>query len=86
MFLSVRIDITGWKAMGRIRTTQDLGRLIRDERKRQGYTQVELADAAGVGVTYVINLEHGKETSEIGKALHLVELLSIDLLAERRGV
>ncbi len=71
--------------MGRIRTTLDLGRLIRDERKRQGYTQLELAEAAGVGVTYVINLEHGKETSEIGKALHLVELLSIDLLAERRG-
>lgn len=71
--------------MQRVRTTADLGRLIREERKRKGYTQVELADAAGVGVTYVINLEHGKETSEAGKALHLVELLSIDLLAERRG-
>lgn len=71
--------------MQRVRTTADLGRLIREERKRKGYTQVELADAAGVGVTYVINLEHGKETSEVGKALHLVELLSIDLLAERRG-
>lgn len=51
----------------------------------KGYTQIELADAAGVGVTYVINLEHGKETFEVGKAPHLVELLSIDLLAERRG-
>lgn len=71
--------------MGRIRTTEDLGRLIREERRRQGYTQVELAEAAGVGVTYVINLEHGKQTSEIGKALHLVELLSIDLMAQRRG-
>lgn len=72
--------------MRRIRTTEDLGRLIREERKRQGYTQVELAEAAGVGVTYVINLEHGKQTSEIGKALHLVELLSIDLMGQRRGV
>lgn len=72
--------------MRRIRTTEELGQMIRDERKRQGYTQVELAEAAGVGVTYLINLEHGKRTSEIGKALHLVELLSIDLLAERRGV
>lgn len=71
--------------VGRIRTAEDLGRLIREERRRQGYTQVELAEAAGVGVTYVINLEHGKQTSEIGKALHLVELLSIDLMAQRRG-
>lgn len=71
--------------MRRVRTTEDLGRLILEERKRQGYTQVELAEAAGVGVTYVINLEHGKQTSEIGKALHLIELLSIDLVAQRRG-
>lgn len=72
--------------MERIRTTADLGRMLRDERKRQGYTQAELAEAAGVGVTYVINLEHGKPTAEIGKALHLVELLSVDLVAERRGM
>ena len=71
--------------MPRIRTTEDLGRLLREERRRQGYTQAELAEAAGVGVTYVINLEHGKQTAEIGKALHLVELLSLDLVAERRG-
>lgn len=71
--------------MERIRTTADLGRFIREERRRQGYTQAELAEVAGVGVTYVINLEHGKQTSEIGKALHLVELLSIDLVAQRRG-
>lgn len=71
--------------MQRVRTTADLGLLIRNERRRQGYTQLDLADAAGVGVTYVINLEHGKETSEVGKALHLVELLSIDLVAERRS-
>ena len=69
----------------RIRTAEDLGRMLREERKRQGYTRAELAEAAGVGVTYVINIEHGKQTAEIGKALHLVELLSIDLVAERRG-
>ena len=60
--------------------------MLRAARKRQGYTQVELAEIAGVGVTYVINLEHGKPTAEIGKALHLVELLSVDLVAERRGM
>ena len=58
--------------------------MLRAARKRQGYTQVELAEIAGVGVTYVINLEHGKETSELGKALHLAELLSVNLFAEDR--
>ncbi|MBP3892815.1 MAG: helix-turn-helix transcriptional regulator [Atopobiaceae bacterium] len=71
--------------MQRIRTTEELGAVIRAARKRQGYTQIELAEAAGVGVTYVINLEHGKQTSEIGKALHIAELLSISLFIEERG-
>ena len=71
--------------MRRIRTTEDLGSLLREARKAQGYTQADLAEAAGVGVSYVINIEHGKPTAEIGKALHLVELLSIDLFARERG-
>lgn len=70
--------------MTRVRTTEELGALLRSARKRQGYTQAELAEAAGVGVTYVINLEKGKRTAEIGKALHLCELLSISLFAEER--
>ncbi len=71
--------------MRRIQTTADLGALLREARKRQGYTQAELAEIAGVGVTYVINLEKGKQTAEIGKALHLCELLSISLTAEERA-
>lgn len=71
--------------MRRIRTTEDLGSLLREARKAQGYTQADLAEAAGVGVSYVINIEHGKPTAEIGKALHLVELLSIDLFADERS-
>ena len=72
--------------MRRVRTVTDLGKLIREARRRQGYTQVELAEAAGVGVTYVINLEKGKQTSEMGKALHLLELLSVSLFAEERDL
>ena len=72
--------------MRRIRTVADFGALLREARKRQGYTQAELADVAGVGVTYIINLERGKMTAEIGKALHLCELLSISLFAEGRDL
>ena len=53
--------------------------------KRQGYTQVELAGLCGVGVTYLSHLEGGKETAEIGKALHVVAMLGVDLFAKRRG-
>lgn len=65
--------------------TADLGRLIRDERKRQHMTQTELADVSGVGITYLSQLEHGKETAEIGKALNVLTMLGMDLYAERRA-
>ena len=71
--------------MKKYRTAEEFGALLRSERKCRGYTQVELAEFAGVGVLYVINIEHGKPTAEIGKALHLAELLSLDLFASKRG-
>ncbi|WP_455136617.1 helix-turn-helix domain-containing protein [Thermophilibacter sp.] len=71
--------------MTRIYDTSDLGTLIAAERKRRGYTQAELADFSGVGVTYLSHLENGKETAEIGKALTVLATLGLDLFAERRG-
>lgn len=68
-----------------ITDTADLGRLIRDERKRQHMTQTELADVSGVGITYLSQLENGKETAEIGKALNVLTMLGMDLYAERRA-
>ncbi|MBM6906097.1 helix-turn-helix transcriptional regulator [Collinsella tanakaei] len=65
--------------------TADLGRVIRDERKRQHMTQTELAGLSGVGITYLSQLENGKETAEIGKALNVLTMLGMDLYAERRA-
>ncbi|MDU1908982.1 MAG: helix-turn-helix domain-containing protein, partial [Eggerthella sp.] len=45
-------------------TAQELGRIVREERKRKGYTQSKLARFSGVGINFVSNLENGKETSE----------------------
>ena len=47
-------------------TTQQIGRLIRDTRKNLGVTQKALALTSGTGLRFVIDLERGKETCEIG--------------------
>ena len=72
--------------MQKFMTVEEFGAILRRERRRRGYTQAQLAEFAGIGVSYVINLEHGKETAEIGKAFHLAALLSIDLFANERGL
>ena len=57
----------------------------RNERKRQGYTQAETAGLCGVGTTFLSDLENGKPTAELGKALFVARSLGIDLFAVKRG-
>ena len=60
-------------------TTQQIGRTIRDTRKKLGVTQKDLALTSGTGLRFVIDLERGKETCEIGKALTVLQTLGIKL-------
>lgn len=71
--------------MARLRSTKDLGRVIRGERQRQGMTQAELAGLADVGVTFLSQLENGKDSAEIGKALQVLTMLGIDVDANPRA-
>lgn len=58
---------------------QKLGLLLRQSRKDQGLTQAQLAAASGVGVRFVRELEQGKASCQIGKALLVVSMLGIEI-------
>jgi y4mF family transcriptional regulator len=60
-------------------TSQEIGALIRETRKRLGVTQKDLALTAGTGLRFVIDLEKGKETCELGKSLRILQTLGITL-------
>jgi HTH-type transcriptional regulator/antitoxin HipB len=60
-----------------IYTTAQIGKLIRDTRKSIGVTQKDLALTSGTGIRFIIDLENGKETCEIGKALSILNTLGI---------
>lgn len=55
----------------------ELGKRIRDERKRQKVTQLQLAGIAGTGVRFISDLENGKETSELGKTMAVIRALGL---------
>ena len=53
---------------------------------------MKIADAEAFGnelrtrsVSFISDLERGKETCEIGKAIEIVNLLGMDLCMEKRG-
>jgi HTH-type transcriptional regulator / antitoxin HipB len=61
-------------------TVKDIGELIRKTRKTLGVTQQDLALTSGTGLRFVIDLEKGKETCEIGKALTILQTLGVKLI------
>lgn len=58
-------------------TPHEIGKLIRDTRKMLRVTQRSLALASGTGLRFVIDLEKGKETCALGKALQIINTLGI---------
>ncbi|MFB9267613.1 helix-turn-helix transcriptional regulator [Bradyrhizobium erythrophlei] len=62
--------------------TSALGTLVRQRRKSLGLRQQDLALAANVGVRFIVDIESGKETSQIGLVLRLLKALGISLQAD----
>ncbi len=62
-----------------IRTPRELGAFVRDARKRCSMTQVQVADRARVSRTWVVDLEAGKRTLEIGLVMSVLEILGISV-------
>ncbi len=50
-------------------TPNQLGAIVRSTRRGLGLSQAQLADAAGVGLRFLIELERGKPIAHVGKAL-----------------
>lgn len=57
--------------------TRPFGRLIRSRRKALNMTQDQLALATGVGRRFLIELEAGKTTCQLGLSLVVAEALGI---------
>ena len=60
-------------------TPADIGDIVRTTRKAARLRQDELAGAAGVGLRFIVDLEAGKPTAQIGKTLQVLAALGCSL-------
>ncbi len=68
-------------------TPEQVGAAVRARRRELKVTQKDLAMTCGTGVRFIIDLEKGKPTCQIGKVLQVFQSLGLDLLiANRTGV
>ena len=61
-----------------------IGNTVRSTRRSLGVTQRELAMAAGTGLRFVIDLEKGKPTCQLGKTLAVLNTLGVEIAFRRR--
>ena len=61
------------------------GAALRKRRRELGYTQAYLAAFTGFSISFISDLERGKDTAELGKALYLANELGLDCLLQERG-
>ena len=69
----------------KITNTAEFGKAIRARRKELEYTQVFLSEFSGLSVSFISDVENGKSTVELGRALMLANLLGMDLTLEERA-
>ena len=55
------------------------GSFIKQRRKKMGYTQKYISEVSGISTSFISDLENGKATIELGKAIYLANLLGLDL-------
>ena len=60
-------------------TPQQIGQLVKKARKTLGVTQKDLALTSGTGLRFIIELEQGKPTCQIGKVLTVLHTLGIGI-------
>ena len=68
-----------------ITSVQDLGKAVRNRRKEGRLTQQNVADFSGVGKVFMVHLEQGKQTIQLGKVLDVLQGLGLELTVRPRG-
>lgn len=63
----------------------EFGQMLKERRRELNYTQSYIADYTGLSVSFISNLENGKETAELGKALYYLSILGMDIDLSSRG-
>lgn len=69
----------------RIRSTKELGNLVREFRVSQKMTQADILGLANTGNRFIVELENGKPTVQFQKVLDVLDTLGLEILIQKKG-
>jgi len=73
------------KPSTKISSPEELGQYILKERKDLNLTQKEISEFTDVGRKFVLELEKGKATAQIGKIFEVLKGLGLEMHLMKRG-
>ena len=68
-----------------IRSSVELGAIIREQRKRLALKQLDLAGLGNTGNRFIVDLENGKPTVQLQKVLDLMDLLGLEVVVRAKA-
>lgn len=68
-----------------IRSSVELGVVIREQRKRLALKQLDLAGLGNTGNRFIVDLENGKPTVQLQKVLDLMDLLGLEVVVRTKA-
>lgn len=67
-----------------VKSTVDLGDLVRERRRLLALKQTDVAGLGNTGNRFIIELERGKPTVQLQKALDVLDLLGLEVVVRPR--
>ena len=68
-----------------VRSSVELGAVIREQRKRLALKQLDLAGLGNTGNRFIVDLENGKPTVQLQKVLDLMDLLGLEVVVRAKA-
>jgi HTH-type transcriptional regulator / antitoxin HipB len=68
-----------------IRSSAELGALVREQRKRLALKQLDVAGLGNTGNRFIVDLESGKPTVQLQKVLDVMDLLGLELVVRLKA-
>lgn len=68
-----------------IKSSKDLGNLVRKYRLAQKMTQADILGLANTGNRFIVELENGKPTVQFQKVLDVLDTLGLEIVIQKKG-
>ena len=69
----------------KITNSKIFGETVKIRWKQLGYTQKYISEFTGISISFLSDLENGKKTIELDKALTVANMLGLDVELNERG-